>query len=310
MRSGDARGDDPRQPPPPGRRPIADVARSILSPLPLAHGDLSAADSRQLTALKRQIHDQVGFFCEGYKEKCLRRRLAVRMRARGIHGYGDYAALLDEDPEEYARLLAAITINVSKFFRNIEVWTALRDQVLGELFELNVARVRVWSAGSAAGEEAYTLAILLRELAESRGLEAQLARFRLLGTDIDRDVLEAARRAEYPELALAETPAAVRERWFEERPPLACLRPEIRAMVEFRQGDLIRDALPAGQHLILCRNVIIYFDRPIQERLFERFHDALEPGGLLVLGKVETLFGPAARGFRAVANAERIFRKL
>jgi len=89
-----------------------------LTALPLAYGDLGEADAVELQALKRQVQEDSGLRCDGYKEKCLRRRIAVRMRARGVHRYADYAALLRSDPGEYERLLAAIVINVSKFFRN------------------------------------------------------------------------------------------------------------------------------------------------------------------------------------------------
>ena len=93
--------------------------------LPLAQGELSEKDARELQDLKEQIRRDVGFYCDGYKEHCLRRRIAVRMRARGMHRYADYAALLLKDPQEYQKLRDAVTINVSKFYRNPEVWEAV-----------------------------------------------------------------------------------------------------------------------------------------------------------------------------------------
>lgn len=277
--------------------------------LRLALGELSAADERELRALKAQIHADVGFFCEGYKERCLRRRLAVRMRARGVHRYGEYGALLQSDPQEYERLLAVLTINVSKFFRNYEVWRLLEAEVVPALFELDVPKVRIWSAGSASGEEAYTMAILLREYAERHRLVHRLRRFEIVGSDIDREVLERARRAEYPELAFGEIPSELRDRWFTGSHRNR-LRDEIRVMVDFGVLDLLKDPLPGGQHLIFCRNVTIYFEREPQEELLVRLRGALAPGGYLVLGKVETLLGPLAREFRAISQRERIFQCL
>ena len=286
----------------PGPRPAP-----LVPPLPLAHGELDAEDARELQELKAQIRIASGFLCEGYKEKCLRRRIAVRMRARGVHRYGDYAGLLSEDADEYVRLLAAVTINVSKFFRNAEVWETLRAVVMPALFASPDREIRIWSAGSAGGEEAYSLAMLVLEHAQHAGDARAAARFRIVGTDIDSQILEIARRGEYPELAFAETPPEMRERWFT-GPRKATVRDEVRALVSFEKGDLLQDALAAGYHLILCRNVVIYFERAVQERLFARFADALAPGGFLLLGKVETLFGAGAPRFRALANAERLFQ--
>jgi chemotaxis protein methyltransferase CheR len=273
--------------------------------LPLAQGDLTPGEVAELHELKRLIQQHVGLLCDGYKEKCLRRRIAVRMRARGVHSYTQYAALVEQDAEERRRLHDAITINVSKFFRNADMWKVLRRDVVPALCALPAGPVRIWSAGVACGEEAYSMAMLLREYAETNAVD--IARFCIVGTDIDRDCLAAAARAEYGSFAFTETAAAVRDRWFE-RTGLWRVRPEVRAMVEFDTLDLLRDRFPAGQHLIFCRNVIIYFERRVQQELFERFREALAPGGYLVLGKVEALFGPAAAAFRPVAGRERVFQ--
>jgi chemotaxis protein methyltransferase CheR len=304
------RTDDPRAPDAPrGERPPragAPIALPVVPPLPLAHGELTERDAAELFALKRQIQASVGFVCEGYKEKCLRRRIAVRMRARDVHTYAAYGRLLQHDNAEYERLVDTLTINVSKFFRNPEVWDVVREQVAPALFA-RVPVMRVWSAGTAAGEEAYTAAMLLHDYAAAHG--HQVNRFRILGTDIDRESLAFARRAEYADFAMTDIDPGVRDRWFE-RDGRYRLKPAARQHVVFATLDLIRDPYPQGQHLIFCRNVIIYFERAVQETLFQRFHEALAPGGFLVLGKVETLFGSVATMFQAVANRQRVFRRL
>ncbi|MGH7554162.1 MAG: CheR family methyltransferase [Longimicrobiales bacterium] len=272
----------------------------------LAHGELSERDIAELRALKQQIQHRTGFCCDGYKEKCLRRRIAVRMRARGVHAFGAYGDLLDTDPTEYGRLLEAVTINVSKFFRNSEVWARLKAEVVPRLFELDSPEIRVWSAGCAAGEEAYTLAMVVREHAERYGADA--SRFRITGTDVDVVTLENARKAIYGDFAFGETSPEQRERWFE-GPQRNRVREDVRRMVQFRTMDLITDAYPRAQHLILCRNVVIYFERAVQEDVFRRFHQSLTPGGYLLLGKVEALFGGVTPLFRAISNRERLFRK-
>ncbi|MFL5381906.1 MAG: CheR family methyltransferase [Longimicrobiaceae bacterium] len=264
-------------------------------------------DDEELEKLKRKIERDRGFNCSFYKDKCLRRRIAVRMRARGRRSFAEYSALLEQEPGEYDHLLDTLTINVTKFFRNPETWEAVEAQVVPQLFAAR-GPIRVWSAGSASGEEAYTVSILLQEWAEKHRRTPELERVRIVGTDIDRRSLESAERGVYPELSLTETPERIRERWFSPGPPFR-IRPEAQRNVSFVRRDLISEPAEGGQSLIFCRNVVIYFDREIQERLFKDFYDALVPGGHLVLGKVETLIGVARTLFRPVNNRERIFRK-
>jgi len=287
------------------RRPLTPAA----SGLPLATGELAERDRRELDALTREIHARSGLRCDLYKEKCLRRRLAIRMRARGVCRYADYAAVLRADPQEYERLLATVLINVSKFYRNADTWEAIRTVVLPRLLARPDRPLRIWSAGAAAGEEPYSVAILLLEHAAEQGPAGRLPPVEILGTDIDPDSLAAARRAEYGELALSELPPAARRRWFEPGPPYR-LRPEVRRLVRFERADLIADPAPRGQHLVLCRNVAIYFERELQDILFERLADALLPGGFLVLGKVEAVSGPAAARFRLLVSRERIYERI
>lgn len=265
-------------------------------------------DDEELEKLKRKIERERGFNCQFYKDKCLRRRIAVRMRARGVPTFAEYGQLLDREAGEYDLLLDTLTINVTKLFRNLETWEAVERQVVPGLFEMRTPQLRVWSAGSSSGEEAYTVSIVLREWAEKNGRTRDLAKLHILGTDIDRRSLETAQRGEFPELSLQEAPERIRERWFSPGPPFR-IRPEAKQNVVFARRDLISEAAPRDQNLIFCRNVVIYFDREIQERLFQGFYDALVPGGFLVLGKVETLIGPARSLFRALNNRERIFQK-
>jgi chemotaxis methyl-accepting protein methylase len=259
--------------------------------------------------LTRKIARDSDFGCAAYKEKCLRRRIAVRMRAHGVHTYGDYARILDTDAGEYERLIDALTINVTKLFRNWETFDAIARLVIPALWDRGDDELRLWSAGCASGEETYSLAILLHRHAVMRAQTSRLSKVSMLGTDIDRGSLEAAERGEYLEPSFADTPVELRRAYFSPTAPHA-VHPEVRRLVNFARHDLLRDPPPAGGvHLITCRNVIIYFDRATQEELFQRFHDALVPGGFLVLGKVETLFGPARSRLVTVESRERIFQR-
>jgi chemotaxis protein methyltransferase CheR len=265
---------------------------------------VDAAFEALLAKIARERH----FQCSSYKERCLRRRIAVRLRARNVSTYEDYAALLDTDAREYDKLLDALTINVTKLFRNWEVYAALQQHVVPALWSLSAPTINVWSAGCASGEEPYSLAILFHRHAVTAGEEAEASRVRVLGTDIDRESLVAAERATYAEPAFADTPVGLRQTYFSPGTP-ATLDPRVRGLVRFATHDLIRQPAPTGQHLITCRNVVIYFDRRTQEQLFQRFHAALAPGGFLVLGKVETLLGETRGLFTPVDARERIFQR-
>src|SRR5215475_967702 len=202
-------------------------------------------------ALTRKISLDRGFGCASYKDKCLRRRIAVRMRARGVHTYEEYAHVLDGDAVEYDRLLDALTINVTK-----------------------------------------------------------LGRVQILGTDIDRRCLEAAQRGQFEEGDFSDTPDELRRRYFSQGRPFTVVR-SIRNLVRFESRDLLRETPPSGPHdLIVCRNVLIYFDRETQERLFDVFYESLAPNGFLVLGKVEMLLGHSRSRFAPVDARERIFRRV
>jgi chemotaxis methyl-accepting protein methylase len=269
--------------------------------------DQSLGDFEQLT---RKISEERGFACASYKEKCLRRRIAVRMRARGVHTYDDYARILDGDAAEYERLLDALTINVTKLFRNWDVYASMAANVVPSLWQREAPSIRVWSAGCSTGDEPYSLAVLFHRFAVENGLLSRLGRVTVLGTDIDRQCLSAAEQGQFTEGDFADTPLELRERYFSATSPFT-IASAIRAMVRFERRDLLGDPAPAGIHdLIVCRNVMIYFDRDTQERLFEKFHDSLSPGGYLVLGKVETLLGHARSRFAPVDARERIFRRL
>jgi chemotaxis methyl-accepting protein methylase len=270
--------------------------------------DLSDAGFAELTA---KISRDRGFGCASYKDKCLRRRIAVRMRARGVHTYVDYARVLDADVAEYDKLLDALTINVTKLFRNWETYDAIATKVVPVLWERAIPTISVWSAGCSSGEEPYSLAALFHRHAERIGALGQLAsRVKVLGSDIDARSLEAAERGAFQEGDFTDTPAEVRLRYFSPSAPFTIV-PEVRRLVRVERRDLLGEPPPPGRHhLISCRNVLIYFDRDTQERLFDKFHSALAPDGFLVLGKVETLLGSARTRFAAVDGRERIFRPL
>jgi chemotaxis methyl-accepting protein methylase len=268
------------------------------------------ADDFDFAALSREITRTSGFALDAYKDKCIRRRIAVRMRACGVHTYEDYRMLLKRSPSEYERLRDALTINVTRFYRNAETWNLIRRDVLPALFDRRQGEVRVWSAGCSSGEEPYTLAVLAADHLDRAGRGEELSRLTIDATDIDRASLDRARAASYRSEGLTEMPDDLARPYFEPAGDERRVIDRVRRRVQVRALDLSREApLRTDYDLILCRNVVIYFDRVMQERLFQTFTGALAPGGYLVLGKVETLFGAARERLILVDPRERLYRR-
>jgi len=259
--------------------------------------------------LAEKITRESEFRCTNYKDGCVRRRIAVRMRARGAATYAQYGDLLDSDSSEYERLMDTLTVNVTRFFRNPNTFAVAAERVIPELWQ-RVPRIMVWSAGSASGEEAYSLAALFHEHARSIGALGRLGRVSVLGSDIDRGSLDAANRAAYLPASFTDTPPEILDGLFPRVGDRRTVIPAIRAITRFERRDILRDPpAPAAFDLVACRNVVIYLDRATQEALVESLFDSLRPGGYLIMGHVETIFGRARRNLVPVDIRERIYHK-
>jgi chemotaxis methyl-accepting protein methylase len=267
-----------------------------------------ATDDAAFRALLEQVARDRGFPCANYKDGCLRRRIAVRMRARGAADFAAYAHLLALDPHEYERLIEVLTINVTRLFRDADAWELLAERVLPGLWE-HVPRFTAWSAGCASGEELYTVAALLHRHALRTATTHRLERATVIGTDIDEASLRAAARGAYGADQFTEVPVEVRTRYFGPTAPHVASA-DLRALVRVERRNLLLESPPATDlQLITCRNVLIYLDRASQEPLIRRFHEALAPGGVLMLGKVETLLGPTRELFSVIDQRQRIFQR-
>lgn len=266
-------------------------------------------DEAAFRALLEQVARDREFACGNYKDGCLRRRVSVRMRARGATDFAAYGKLLHSDPTEYDRLMDALTINVTRLYRDAEVWETFATETLPRLWANAPEGLTVWSAGCSSGEELYTLAALIHRHAEATGTVRRLADTQIIGTDIDAASLRAARVGTYADVAFKEMPTALRDRYFTGTGPYTAVA-ELRALVRVDRRDLILDPAPASKcDLIVCRNLLIYLDRDAQDLIFRKFHDALAPNGILMLGKVETMLGTARQLFASVHSRARLFRK-
>jgi len=245
-----------------------------------------------------------------YKDRCVLRRIAVRQRAAGAADLRAYLKLVSRDPIERGQLVKALTIHVSQFLRNPGTFHAIRKDVLpailAEKDRTGSRALRLWSAGCACGEEAYSLALLLHEAA----LDA-LARYSITiyGTDIEPGCLRAAREGRYSAASLKSMPPHWRQRYFTAAGADYVVRPALRDFVHFKLHSLL-DPVPFGRiDLVVFRNVLIYMTDALQEQVLLSIHSALNPDGYLILGKVEGLSGAAADLFQPINVPERIYRK-
>ncbi|HYD51787.1 MAG TPA: CheR family methyltransferase [Gemmatimonadaceae bacterium] len=262
----------------------------------------------QFEALRALIYRETGISLSDAKRQLVESRLARRLRALELDDYGEYHDLLRREGSDAERreLVNCITTNKTSFFREPHHFTYLRDIVFPALSAGR--RLRIWSAGCSTGEEPYTIAITALE---HFGADAA-RRVQILATDIDTEVLARAERAVYDERTLGDLPPHVRHNWFlrgtGRSTGLARVRPEARALVEFRQLNLMSPAWPLEDDLdvVFCRNVIIYFDAPTRLRLIERFVERLRPGGHLMLGHSE-IVPPEVTSLESLRNTT--FRK-
>jgi chemotaxis protein methyltransferase CheR len=235
------------------------------------------------------IADSMAFEPDSYNESYLDRRVSARMRRAGCEKYDDYLDVLSSDADERAALLDALSINVTSFFRNPDVWEGLRD-VLAELTE-DTRTVRCWSAACADGREPYSIAMLARD---DPGIDEGAVE--ITATDIDAETLEEAREGVYESTRTTDIGAQLEPLSapsdhveVSDDGPAFTVRSSVKRMVTFEQHDLISGPEKSGYDLVLCRNLLIYIDRSYKEPIFETLTGALRPAGILTIGKSETL---------------------
>jgi two-component system CheB/CheR fusion protein len=259
-------------------------------------------------ALLVYLKEARGFDFTGYKRSSLMRRVNHRMTTVSVSDYIDYIDYLELHQDEFTALFNTILINVTGFFRDPEAWEYLRLDVLAPLIgqKPTSAPIRVWSAGCASGEEAYTLAIIL---AEMLGPDEFRRRVKIYATDVDDDGLAQARQAAYSERDVQSVPEEMLEKYFEVQGNRYVFRKDLRRSVIFGRNDLVQDAPISRIDLLVCRNTLMYLNAETQSRILTRFHFALAEGGLLFLGKAEMLLSHASL-FLPVDLKRRVFRRV
>ena len=260
-----------------------------------------------LKDLLQELAEHRGFDFRGYKKTTLERRFRKRMFQLNIGTFTEYGEYIRRNGDEATELLNTILINVTEFFRDPPAWEILRNEILPPILKVlkSGASFRAWSAGCASGEEAYSVAIILSEFFGPRIAEFDV---KIYATDIDDDALTTARRGEYSAEALRRVRPEWRGKYFHGKGMLRVNR-EIRRLVIFGKSNLAQDAPISHVDLLLCRNVLIYFDAELQNQILARLHYGLEPGGILFLGKSESQLTNSTQ-FRRLNARWRIFQRI
>ena len=245
------------------------------------------------------LHSHAGIALAEGKAALVYSRLAKRLRSLGLRSFREYCALVEDKQgvDERQAMMAALTTNVTRYFRELHHFDHLRDVVMPKLVDRarRGGRVRLWSAACSNGQEPYSMAItVLQALPEAANLDVKI-----LATDIDPNMVAEGRAGIYREDAVTPVPLDLRRKWFKKAAGGAWeVADELRTLVSFRELNLIGDWPMKGKFdVIFCRNVVIYFDEPTQERIWSRFAPLLEPGGTLYIGHSERVSGPGANLF-------------
>jgi two-component system CheB/CheR fusion protein len=286
---------------------LAYVAQRAKQPkgMVLAERTLTASLSKVLILLRAHTGHDFTF----YKRNTLYRRVERRMTVNQISNIARYAQFLRERPAEIDLLFKELLIGVTCFFRDKEAFKALREKALPDLLTSKAPHgsIRVWVPGCSTGEEAYSVAIVLRECLEELGLEGSL-KIQLFGTDIDKDAVEKARQGLYPPSISHDISPERLRRFFTKEDGLYRVHKQIREMVIFAPQNVIMDPPFTKLDVLCCRNLLIYFTGELQKKLIPLFHYTLSSGGILFLGSSETI-GHFTDLFTTIDAKWKLFRR-
>lgn len=240
--------------------------------------------------LKQQIFSLTTIDLNAYKERQMKRRIDTLIDKHGIKGYDKYVQALKNDKALFEEFVNYITINVSEFYRNPEQWKIMDEQIFPELIRKFGKNLKIWSAACSTGDEPYSLVMALSR-------HVPLGQIRIIATDLDKQVIAKAKAGLYTEKSIAGVPADLKKKFFTKIGPSYQISEEVKERVEFKEHNLLKDTYPTDYHLIVCRNVLIYFTEEAKDEVFRKFQKSLKPGGYLFIGSTEQIINHREVGF-------------
>lgn len=240
--------------------------------------------------LKKEVMKLASIDLNAYKEKQMKRRIDTLIGKHKIQGYDKYVQGLKTDKELFDEFVNYITINVSEFYRNPEQWKLLDEQVIPELISKFGKNLKIWSAACSTGDEPYSLVMAL-----SRHLP--LSNIKIYATDLDKQVIAKAKVGLYADKSIVSVPDDLKKKYFTKVGPSYKISDEIMARVEFKEHNLLKDSYPVNYHMIVCRNVLIYFTDEAKEEVFKKFCKTLARGGVLFIGSTEQIINYKEIGY-------------
>lgn len=235
-----------------------------------------------------------------YKPNQLHRRILSLMSRVGVNSVDEYISLLKKDEKQRQKFLDFITINVTEFFRNPEIFDDFKAKVKEELIKRNIP-LKIWSAACSTGAEPYSIAMILDEISPG-------VRHNIIATDIDSTILEKAKKGEYTKQELKNIKREQINKYFTIKEDKYFISPALKSMISFKKHDLILDRYDADFDVIVCRNVVIYFNTEIKDEIYKKFSRPLKKGGLLFVGATESIYNYKQFGFEKASTF--IYRKL
>jgi len=240
--------------------------------------------------LQGLIYKKTGIVIGDHKKEMIYRRLSKRMRDLDIDSLDDYCNILRSSSEqEMNNFINAVTTNLTSFFRENHHFDFLKNDFIPDFISKGEQRFRIWSSACSTGEEPYSIAMIMRE---AFGEKIKRIDTKLLATDLDTQVIQTAKKGIYNEDRLKDLPSSIKSKWFSESsvPGKYSVQPSLKELITFNKLNLLGPWPMQGQFdVIFCRNVLIYFDKPTQEKLVKRFYDVLKVGGALMLGHSESV---------------------
>ena len=242
---------------------------------------------------KRNFLRLSGIDLNSYKESQMKRRIDNFYTRRKIADYDQFFSTLSKDVEMQKEFTSYLTINVSEFYRNPPQWKTVENEVYPTLLKQFGNRLKIWSAACSTGDEPYTLAMLLAE-------HIPLNQVDILATDLDKEILAKAKEGRYLEKSVAGLPKSYRDKYIvPDGKGYVRVSDDIKRRITFKNHDLLKDPYPKGMHLIVCRNVMIYFTEEAKDQIYKKFAGSLVDNGLFFVGSTEQIIGATKYGFQS-----------